>query len=99
MPHKLVYYFVDTETGQTTEPQEIYVYNGMPTRVIHANETITHLDMGISRKYNEIYSVRWFSELDLYITTDGHPHNNYSEAVRHQRIINNECQVKLPTEQ
>lgn len=99
MAQKLVYYFVDEDTGQTTEPAEIYVRNGMPSRTIHANEAVSQWDMGIVRKYHEIYSVRWFSELDLYITTDGHPHNNYSEAVRHQRIINNECQVKLPTEQ
>jgi hypothetical protein len=98
MAQKLVYYFVDTETGQTTEPQEIYVYNGMPTRVIHANETITHLDMGISRKYNEIYSVRWFTDLDLYMTTDGHPNYTYAHAIKRQLIINGERQVKFPNE-
>lgn len=96
MAQKLIYYFVDTDTGQTTELQELQVNNGMPTRTIHANETVTQLDMGIVRKYHEIYSVRWFNELDLYITTDGHPHFTHVDAIKGQLIINDERQVKFP---
>lgn len=96
MAQKLIYYFVDTDTGQTTEPAEIYVSNRMPTRVIHANENVTQWDMGIVRKYHEIYSVRWFNDLDLYISTDGQPHHTFSDAVKRQRMINETDQVKSP---
>ena len=96
MAQKLIYYFVDTDTGQTTERAEIYVGNGMTTRVIHANENVTQWDMGIVRKYHEIYSVRWFNDLDLYISTDGQPHHTFSDAVKRQRMINETDQVKSP---
>jgi hypothetical protein len=95
---KLIYHILNEETGETTEPQEIKLCNGMRTEVIEGYNIYENMDMGIVRNYRELYQVRYFNCVDVYKNTNGNLNHKYEDAIKRQLVINGERQVKFPNQ-